>query len=149
MKLKLRIKKDLKRDLKALAIKKEIERKEFVEQLLEEFVNENKEICMNDIEEFMIRITENAKKSEAEIIEINGNESLNADEKAHSIREIKGKYRVIRYISKMSKKKTETLMINLEEQIYYGLLLIAEGNKMSIEQFVIKILTEYVNINKI
>lgn len=145
MKLKLRIRKDLKRDLKGLALKKDLERKELVEKLLEEFVNENKEIWMDDIEEFI----ENTKKLEAEIVEINSNESLNDDEKKQSIKKIKEKYGLIRYNSTMLKKKTETLIINLGEQIYYGLLLIAEDHEMSIEQLGITVLTEYAHVNKI
>lgn len=145
MKLKLRIKKDLKRELKELAIKKDIERKELAVQLISEVVENNDELNISDIEGFI----ENTKELELEILKINENESLDNEERKSAIEELKGRYKVIIYTNKIAKKKTETLIIDLEEKIYYGFLLTAESNKMSIEQFGVKILTDYANANRI
>jgi predicted transcriptional regulator len=143
MKLKLRIKKDLKRDLKKIAAKKDMERKDLAIQLISEFVSSNDEITTSEIEEFM----ESTKSLEEGITEINSNEDLSNEEKKALIKELKEKHRVVIYTSKMPKKKTETLIINLDELSYYGLLLIAENSKMTIEHLGVDVVTDYVKAN--
>jgi predicted transcriptional regulator len=143
MKLKLRIKKDLKRDLKKIAAKKDMERKDLAIQLISEFVSSNDEITTSEIEEFM----ESTKSLEEGITEINSNEALSNEEKKALIKELKEKHRVVIYTSKMPKKKTETLIINLDELSYYGLLLIAENSKMTIEHLGVDVVTDYVKAN--
>ncbi|MCT4662213.1 MAG: hypothetical protein N4A40_10165 [Tissierellales bacterium] len=143
MKLKLRIKKDLKRDLKKIAAKRDMERKDLAIQLISEFVSSNDEITTSEIEEFM----ESTKSLEEGITEINSNEDLSNEEKKALIKELKEKHRVVIYTSKMPKKKTETLIINLDELSYYGLLLIAENSKMTIEHLGVDVVTDYVKAN--
>jgi predicted transcriptional regulator len=143
MKLKLRIKKDLKRDLKKIAAKRDMERKDLAIQLISEFVSSNDEITTSEIEEFM----ESTKSLEEGITEINSNEALSNEEKKALIKELKEKHRVVIYTSKMPKKKTETLIINLDELSYYGLLLIAENSKMTIEHLGVDVVTDYVKAN--
>ena len=143
MKLKLRIKKDLKRDLKKIAAKKDMERKDLAIQLISEFVSSNDEITTSEIEEFM----ESTKSLEEGITEINSNEALSNEEKKALIKELKEKHRIVIYTSKMPKKKTETLIINLDELSYYGLLLIAENSKMTIEHLGVDVVTDYVKAN--
>lgn len=143
MKLKLRIKKDLKRDLKKIAAAKDMERKDLAIQLISDFVNSNDEITTSDIEEFI----ESTKSLESGIAEINSNEALSNEEKTILIKELKQNHRVVIYSSKMPKKKTETLIINLDELSYYGLLLIAENSKMTIEHLGVDVVTDYVKAN--
>lgn len=143
MKLKLRIKKDLKRDLKKIADAKDMERKDLAIQLISDFVNANDEITTSDIEEFI----ESTKSLESGIAEINSNEALSNEEKKILIKELKQNHRVVIYSSKMPKKKTETLIINLDELSYYGLLLIAENSKMTIEHLGVDVVTDYVKAN--
>lgn len=116
MKIKLNVSKDLKRDLGKMAKALEQERSELIVALILELVNARKDQWESDIEKVMALASE---------------EGISSEEKAKN---------------NMAKttKKLQPMIVNVEEQVYYALTLIAKNDQSTKEVILIDMLKDKV-----
>lgn len=139
MKLKLKVSKTLKRNLKELANAKSLDRKAFIKDAVLNHVNVNKEKWIDRIEgydAFVITRVEELEKLRQELSE---NLELSNHEKQQTlIKFYKDNYMFIKAINRS--KKQENIIIDLDEQTYYAMQILAENNEQTIETYTVEFL---------
>jgi len=112
MKIKLNVTKDLKRELKLKAEKKDLERNAFIYEIIEAYIKENEDLWLSEVDQ---------------LIEI-----ANADETSV---EDKAKKQM-----KKTTKKQQPIILNVEERTYYAIGIIAKEKNLSREELLIDLL---------
>ena len=112
MKIKLNVTKDLKRELKLKAEKKDLERNAFIYEIIEAYIKENEDLWLSEVDQ---------------LIEI-----ANADETSV---EDKAKMQM-----KKTTKKQQPIILNVEERTYYAIGIIAKEKNLSREELLIDLL---------
>jgi len=112
MKIKLNVTKDLKRELKLKAEKKDLERNAFIYEIIEAYIKENEDLWLSEVDQ---------------LIEI-----ANADETSV---EDKAKKQM-----KKTTKKQQPIILKVEERTYYAIGIIAKEKNLSREELLIDLL---------
>jgi len=137
MKLKLKVSKNLKRDLRKLAEGQEIERMTYILNTIEKHLEDNSTIWKPHIDEYPALL----EKRQLELVSLK--ESLEEEEDSTKRATLKKFYQenhmYVDFISRQ--RKFENIIIPLSEQSYYGLCLLAEDKKMTVERFTVELLT--------
>jgi len=116
MKIKLNVTKDLKRDLKLKAKEKELERNDYIYEIINNFVKEKESVWASKIE----GIIKNA----------NSDEISNEDKAKGSM--------------KKTTKKLQPIILNVDEKTYYALSIVAKKMKKPKEDLMVNLLTDIV-----
>lgn len=114
MKIKLNISKDLKRDLKIEAAKKDMERNEFIYEVIQDLLKEKESVWLPKIDN---------------ILEVVKSDEISSEEKA-------------RKEMKKTKGKLQPLILNVDERTFFALAVISKKLKKSKEEMLINILSE-------
>ncbi|MBN2795869.1 MAG: hypothetical protein JXR88_10725 [Clostridia bacterium] len=142
MKLKLKIQKKLKRDLKLQAETQELDRAEYVAKSICAYLDTK--TLLSD-QEIMSLIQDQKEKEEAlasYLITVEKNDALDEKEKTNLINQYK--YEHLIFENQYSKnKKSENLIIELTEVYYYTCLSMAIQRKMGLENFVEQMIYHY------
>jgi len=109
MKIKLNVTKDLKRDLKIKAKEKELDRNDYIYEVIKDFIKEEESVWVSEIDK---------------IIEV-----ANSDETAN---EDKAKGQM-----KRTTKKQQPIILNVDEKTYYALAIIAKNLDLKKEELLI------------
>lgn len=121
MKIKINITKDLKRELKLLAAKEELERNDYIYKIIAEYVAKKEAVWIDKIES---------------ILEVSAQNEVSAEEKA-------------KQSMPKTTKKLQPLILNVDERTFYALAIIAKKGKKTKEQLLINHITSVVNDSKI
>jgi len=137
MKLKLKVSKNLKRDLRKLAEGQDVERMVYILNAIEKHLEDNSTIWKPYVDDYPALL----EKRQLELIALK--ESLEEEEDSFKRVAMKEFYQENHmYVDLMNKqRKFENLIIPLSEQLYYGLCLLAEDKKMTVERFTVELLT--------
>ncbi len=114
MKIKLNISKDLKRDLKIEASKKDMERNDLIYEIINDLLKEKETVWLPKIDN---------------ILEVAQSDELSGEEKAKKE-------------MKKTKGKLQPLILNVDERTFYALAVISKKLKKSKEEMLINILSE-------
>ena len=137
MKLKLKVSKNLKRDLRKEAEKKDIERMDYILNIISDHLNETKDIWAAHVEAYPSLLEERQVALAAL------KERLVDEEDDIKRQTLKAFYQenhmYIDFVNRQ--RKFENLIIPLEENDYYGLCLLAENKKMTVERFTVDLLS--------
>lgn len=117
MKIKLNVTKDLKRNLKIKAEEKEIERNDYIYEIINNFVKENENVWVSKIES----IIKNETEEEELLHETKAKEAM-----------------------KKTRKKLQPIILNVDEKTYYALEILAETEEKSKEDLIVKMLNSEV-----
>lgn len=116
MKIKLNVTKDLKRDLKQKAKEKELERNDYIYEVINNFVKEKETVWVSKIE----GIIKNA----------NSDEISNEDKARDGM--------------KKTTKKLQPIILNVDERTYYALAIVSKKSKKSKEDLLVNLLTNII-----
>jgi hypothetical protein len=114
MKIKLNISKDLKRNLKIKAKERELERNDFIYEIIFNLLKEKEAVWLPKIDN---------------VLDVANKEELTVEEKA-------------RKDMKKTTKNLQPLILNVDEKTFFALAIIAKKLKKSKEEMLINILTE-------
>lgn len=139
MKIKLKVSKKLKSELKGKAESNSVERKVYIQNLLEKHIGDNKSIWENKIEGYAEFLLEREEKLSALKIELDENEEMSAKEKGSILKEFYKENKFFR--TEINKnKKLENIIINLDDELYYALNILADNKELSIENYTVELL---------
>lgn len=134
MKIKLKISKQLKRELKEQATALEVERTIFVVQELKKWADQNKESWENLVETYP-SFVETREADYETLKEKLVSEEADSKDTTDQLRAFRIEHKMFPYI-KSKNKKNENLILNVEEELYYALQILAELNNMCVENYV-------------
>ncbi len=125
MKIKLNVSKDLKRQLKEKVADKELERNDFIYQVINHYIDEHKALWVSEIDEIM-----EAKKHQvaATNFELENNE----EGKAEFVEQAKSVDKLIK-----TSKKLQTIMLHVDEKTYFTLELMGKKMNQPMEELII------------
>lgn len=139
MKLKLKVTKNLKKNLKDLSNKVELERKDYVKAEVLSHIKENKKDWCERIDgyaEFLENRSKNLENLKAELAE---DLEISSKEKQARLRNFyKENLMFDRPTNK--NKKLENIIIDLDEHDYYALQILSENKEMTIEDYTVEVL---------
>lgn len=142
MKLKLKIQKKLKRELKLQAETKELDRAEYVVKSLCTYLDTKTLLTEEAIQLLIQQENEKQEALDAYLLKISENDAIDEKEKANLISQFK--YEHFIFDNQYGKnKKTENLIIELPEAYYYTCLDMAIQRKMGLENFVEQMIYHY------
>jgi len=146
MKLKLKVAKELKRELKVLAKKMDQERPDYVINELKKLIEEKKELWLGKVETYPELLIE--RKDNLAELRVELEESEKSVEEQRAILKVyyKEHHMYLDYDGK--NRKFENLILSLEEEEYYALNIIADNNERTIEAFVVEYLHRLVKTIK-
>jgi len=142
MKLKLKVSKALKRELKVLASKKEMERPDFVITLLQTYIDDNKSVWEDKIKTYASFLVDREKNLEKLKLEL--------EESDKTIEEQRSELKAFYTANKMyraydsQKRKFENIIISINEEQYFALMIIADKNETTIESNTVSYLQRYI-----
>ncbi|MBN2259925.1 MAG: hypothetical protein JW702_05250 [Clostridiales bacterium] len=116
MKIKLNISKELKRNLKIKASEKELDRNDYIYEIIENFLNEKESIWGPKIEH---------------ILELAYVDEISIEEKA-------------RVAMKKTTRKLQPLILNVNEKTFFALAIVAKKSKKTKEEMLVNLLTNVV-----
>lgn len=142
MKLKLKIAKQLKRQLKVLSEKAQKERVDYVREFLLNHLQENKvdwDDKVKDYPQVLIKREEALKLLKEEL-----EESDKEPDKKKAIMKAfyKDNHYYLDFVNK--NRKLENLIIPLEDESYYGLRILAEKQCVTVEKYTTQLINHYV-----
>ncbi len=139
MKLKLKVPKTLKRNLKEIAQKKSIERKDYVKEQLLELIESKRSIWESRIDTY----EEFLNERDSRLIKLK--ESLEEDEEktVYEKRDILKNFyydeKIFRYVQNKN-RKLENIIIDLKDNEYYAIQILADDQEEAIESYVVNFL---------
>lgn len=146
MKLKLKVVKVLKRELKVMAKKEDQERPDYIVNELKKLIEDKKDLWLDKVETYpalLIERQNNLAKLREEL-----EESEKSVEEQREILKVyyEAHHMYLDYDSK--NRKFENLILNLEDTDYYALNIIADNNQRTIESFTVDYLNRLMNTIK-
>jgi len=138
MKLKLKLTKTLKRQLKESAVKQDLERNEYVIKELLNHIESKKSIWENKVEgyaEFLVSREENLLK----LKESFEDSDIPLEEQRLRLKKYYNDNHMYREYTNKN-RKLENLILNLEENQYYALQIIADDSQMTLESYAVTFL---------
>ncbi len=139
MKLKLKVPKTLKRNLKESAQKKSIERKVFVKEQILELIESKRSVWESKIdgyEEFLkdrdLRLNQLKQSLEED-------EEKTIHEKRDILKNFYYEQKIFRYVLNKN-RKLENIIIDLEDNEYYAIQILADDKEEAIETYVVDFL---------
>ncbi|MCH4890924.1 hypothetical protein EZV73_25310 [Acidaminobacter sp. JC074] len=137
MKLKLKVSKNLKRDLRKEAEKKDMERMDYVLNIIREHLDETKDIWEAYVEAYPSLL----EKRQIALAELKEKLVDEADDiKRQTLKAFyQENHMYIDFVNRQ--RKFENLIIPLEDDVYYGLCLLGENKKMTVERFTVELLS--------
>lgn len=134
MKLKLKVSKKVKKDLKDIASKAEIERNEFVLKSFVNYIASHEDEWVNLVDGYPEFIVNRAKNLESLKEQLTENESITKEEQMSTLKAFyKDNKMFLPVVGKQ--KKLENIIVHLDEKMYYALQILAENRGMVIEDF--------------
>ena len=134
MKIKLKVSKTLKRKLKLNADEKSLDRKVFIKESLLKHIEEKKDEWSKRIDGYEVFInsrTENLKLLKEELAD---NEEISDYEKQKTLKAFyKEHFMFLTVINK--NRKLENIIVDLEEEAFYALQILAENKEQTIETY--------------
>ena len=133
MKLKLKLSKTLKRQLKEQAALKEMERNDYVISVIKEHIQSKKELWQDTVEDYPAIL----EKRQSDLILLKESH----EEKELPIEEIRAELKAFynenhMYLDFENKnRKFENLILQLDETDYYALKIIADDSKVTLESY--------------
>jgi len=138
MKLKLKITKHLKRQLKINASKMDQERTNYVLELLKQHITDNSSVWTSKVETYPQLLID--RKEGLEVLKASFTEDMPIEEQRAQLKEYYVTHHM--YVNYYNKnKKYENLILTLEDNDYYALCLIGESKQESVEKYVADFLT--------
>lgn len=133
MKLRLKISKQLKRQLKISA--GEIERTDYVLDILKNYVSEHKPVNENDIASYKQFLEEREQGLMDLQAAQDQDEETSIDEKRKVLKAYYEAHHMYRTFYS-NKRKYENLTLHMDEALYYPLMMLADEHKTTLENFV-------------
>lgn len=137
MKLKLKVSKSLKRDLKLKAVKVDQERTEFILKHLLDHIESNDQIWSGKIEAYL----EILKERDLGLIALKESftEETLLEDQRHALKAYYADHKMYRHIIS-KQKKLENIILTLNDESYYALRMMAEEKEMPIEAYTLQYL---------
>lgn len=137
MKLKLKVTKTLKRTLKIQAGGQEMERIDFIMACLTEHLRTNEKLWANKIESYKNLLIE--RQEGLKTLKDSFTDETPIEEKRERLKNYYKEHKMYRDIHSKN-KKMENIILNLDENHYYGLMILAESRELTIEAYTINYL---------
>lgn len=138
MKLKLKLSKTLKRQLKEQAALKEIDRVEYVLSVLKEHIQSKKELWQETVESYPALL----EKRQSDLVllkETLEEKDIPLEEKRAELKAFYSENHM--YLDfKNKNRKFENLILQLDETDYYALKIIADDSKVTLESYAVTFL---------
>lgn len=138
MKLKLKVSKSLKRNLKKIAENHSVERKEYLLNAFKALLEANKEIWTGNIETYIetLKERENALESlKTSLLE----SDISQDEKRDIMLKFYTDNKMYKTFNNKN-KKLENIIIDFQDEDFYALKLIAENHSKTVEDYSVEFL---------
>lgn len=139
MKLKLKVSKDTKRALKLKAIEHKMSRTDYVLYNLQEHIKAHKAVWDGKIDAYRSKYEKRAKLLENLLIEQRKDKETPHSEKVDALRAFYDKHQIYMHIQSKNAQQ-ENIIIRVTEDAFYALQMLADEDKMSMENYVSKIL---------
>jgi hypothetical protein len=120
MKIKINVTKDLKRELKLLAANDDVERIDYIYNLIASYIKKKEAVWIEKIDN---------------VIEVSEKNEIAGEEKA-------------KQNMQKTTKKLQPIILNVDERTFYALAIIAKKGKKTKEQLIINLLANVVNDGK-
>lgn len=142
MKLKLKVSKVLKRDLKVLAKKEEMERPDYVLSLLQTYISENKDVWQDKIDGYESFLSQREERLEKLKEELDLSDKTIEEQRSELKAFYVNNHMYRAYDSQ--KRKFENIIVSLTDHDYYALMIIADKHETTIEVNTVAYLQRYV-----
>lgn len=139
MKLKLKVSKDTKRALKLRAIEHKMSRTDYVLYNLQEHIKAKKDLWDGKIETYKTTYEKRAKLLENLLIDQRNDKETPHSEKVDALRAFYDTHQIFMHVQSKNAQQ-ENIIIRVTEDAFYALQILADEDKMSIENYAEKIL---------